>query len=213
MKRFPSLVFGWLLAAFTLAASAADIQAGKHYAPVEPMLPVAAPGKIEVVEFFSYACPHCRDFNPVVTDWKKRLPADVTFRRVPITFNRPAWARLARIYYALESTGELAKHDEAVFRALHDERVNFNTDQSVFDWAAAKGIDMKKFGNAYNAFSMANLVAQGDKDAAAYRISGVPAMAVDGRWLVLNTGAESYGDLIRITDALIAKARAEPRKK
>ena len=70
-------------------------------------------------------------------------------------------------------------------RALHDERVNFNTDQSVFDWAAAKGIDMKKFGNAYNAFSMANLVAQGDKDAAAYRISGVPAVTVDGRWLVL----------------------------
>lgn len=213
MKRFPSLLCGWLLAVFAMAASAADIQAGKHYAPVDPVQPQAASGKIEVVEFFSYACPHCRDFNPVVTEWKKKLPADVTFRRVPITFNRPAWARLARIYYALESTGELAKHDEAVFRALHDERVNFNTDQSVFDWAAAKGIDMKKFGNAYNAFSMANLVAQGDKDAAAYRISGVPAMAVDGRWLVLNTGAESYGDLIRITDALIAKARAEPRKK
>jgi len=213
MKRLTVHFLGWLLAVFALAASANEIQAGKHYAAIEPIQPAATPGKIEVVEYFSYACPHCRDFNPVVIAWKAKLPADVTFRRVPVTFARPAWARLARIHYALEATGDLARHDESVFRAVHDERVNFNTDQTVLDWAAAKGIDAKKFAAAYNAFSMSNLVSQGDKDSAAARISGVPAVTVDGRWLVLNTGAESYGDLLRITDALIAKARAEPRKK
>jgi thiol:disulfide interchange protein DsbA len=211
MKRTLLLIAGWLLAAVSSIAVAAEPQIGRDYNLIEPAQPSATPGKIEVVEFFSYGCPHCKDFNPLLNDWAAKLPKDVSFRRVPVTFGRPAWVRLAKIYYALEFTGGIAKYDDAVFRALHDERVNFASDEAVVQWAASKGMDQKKFADAMNSFSMAGQIQRAEKETAAYRVSGVPALAIDGRYM-LNT-ADTYGQLLKTADAVIAKARNEKAKK
>lgn len=211
MNKLIALLFATLISSFSLSGAglAAEPQAGRDFAPINPPLQ-AAKGKIEVIEFFSYGCPHCGEFNPSVSQWAAKLPKDVSFRRVPITFNRPEWARLARLYYALESTGDLAKLDPMVFDAIHKERVNlFKSDDAVISWVTSKGSDAKKFGDALASFSMQSKVQRGDQDATAARISGVPALVVDGKFLLNNEATGNHEELLRLTDSVIAKARRE----
>jgi protein dithiol oxidoreductase (disulfide-forming) len=214
MKRLVTLLFAACMSSFILpgAGFAADPQAGKEFKPINP--PLASPkDKIEVIEFFSYGCNHCADFHPLITQWAAKLPKDVSFRRIPVSFNRPEWARLSRIYYALEATGDLAKLDAAVFNAIHEQRVRFKTDEEVVAWAASKGADAKKFGDAMAAFSMQARILRADQDASSARIGGVPSLAVDGKFLVNNEAAGNYEELLKITDSVIAKARQERKGK
>ena len=214
MKRLVNLVFATLMSVVMLPglAFAAEPQVGKEFKMISPAL--ASPkDKIEVVEFFSYACNHCSDFHPIISQWAAKLPKDVSFRRVPVTFNRPEWARLSKIYYALEATGDLTKLDAAVFNAIHEQRVQFKTDEAVFSWVASKGADAKKFGEAFSGFSMQTRIQRADQDASAARIGGVPSLAVDGKFLVNNEAASSYEDLLRITDSVVAKVRQERKGK
>jgi thiol:disulfide interchange protein DsbA len=210
MKRIIAWLFATLISSLALSSIglAAEPQVGRDFKPINP--PLATPkGKIEVIEFFSYGCNHCNDFHPLITAWAAKQPKDVTFRRIPVSFNRPEWARLSRIYFALEATGDLAKLDAAVFIAIHEQRINFKTDEAVVAWAASKGIDGKKFGDALASFSMQSKVQRADQEAAAARISGVPALAVDGKFLINNEAASNYDELLKLTDAMIAKARQE----
>lgn len=214
MKRLLTLICATLFAALAIPTSgfAAEPMPGREFKVISPAL--ATPkDKIEVIEFFSYGCNHCNDFHPLISKWAAGLPRDVSFRRVPVSFNRAEWARLSRIYYALEATGDLAKLDTAVFIAIHEQRMVFKTDEAVVAWAAGKGIDGKKFGDAMASFSMQSKVQRADQDATAARISGVPSLAVDGKFLINNEAASSYEDLLRITDAVIAKARKERKAK
>ena len=211
-RTFITTVFG-LAAAFLMAASAQAQVAGKDYVAISPPQPTENPAKIEVIEFFSYGCPHCKDFHPLISKWAAKLPSDVVFKRVPISFGRPQWASLARLYYALEATGDLAKLDSAVFLAIHEQRVPFKTDEAVVTWAAGKGVDGKKFGDALASFSMQSKVQRADQEAAAARISGVPSLAVDGKFLINNEAAGNYEELLKLTDAIIEKARKERKGK
>ena len=213
MHKLVSLALATLVSTFLAAAPAlAEPQSGKDYKPVSP--PLATPkGKIEVVEFFSYGCPHCNDFHPLISQWAAKLPKDVSFRRVPVSFNRPEWARFSRIYFALDSIGELAKLDAAVFIAIHEQRVAFKNDDAVLAWVTSKGVDGKKFAEAYNSFSMASRVQRADQEATAARIGGVPAVVVDGRYLVNNEAVSSFDQLLKLTDAIIEKARQENKGK
>lgn len=191
-------------------AFAAELQVGRDYVPVEPPL-YAAKGKIEVIEFFSYACPHCNEFHPLLDAWAAKLPKDVVLRRVPITFHRLPWERLSRIYYALEALGEVERLNGAVFKAIHEERANFNSDEAVVAWAAKQGLDGKKFGDVLASFSVQSKVAQADQESGRARIQGVPALVVDGRWLLVNQAAGSNEELLRRADQLIDKARKEKK--
>lgn len=213
MKRALMLFLSWFIAAFAVSVHAADLQAGKHYTPVVPAQNTSSPGKIEVLEFFSYGCPHCNDFHPLVNEWVAKQPKDVVVRRVPVSFGRPEWARLAKIYYALEATGNLDKLDAEVFIAIHEKRIRFATDEAVVQWVASKGIDGKKFADAMNGFSIQSQVQRGDQLATAFRIGGVPAIGVDGRFLLKNEAAENYADLLKMTETLINQVRKEPKKK
>ena len=210
MKRLVALLFAGLLSAFAPSGPslAADPQAGHDFKLINPPL-ASSKDKIEVVEFFSYGCPHCSDFHPLVSLWAAKLPKDVSFRRVPVSFNRPEWARLSRLYFALEATGDLAKLDTAVFLAIHEQRIAFKTDEAIVAWAAGKGVDGKKLGEALASFSMQSKVQRADQEAAAARISGVPSLAVDGKFLVNNEAATNFDELLKLTDKVIAKARQE----
>lgn len=212
MKRIFALtavVFSFALSAWVPAGIAADLQAGRDYTLIEPPQPAAGGGKIEVIEFFSYGCSHCNDFHPLVTAWAANLPKDVVFRRVPVSFNRPPWARLASIYYALEATGNVSKLDGLVFAAVHKDRVIFDSNESVVNWANSKGEDGKKIGDAMGSFGVQSRLKAGDQEAIRYGITGVPAMAVNGRYLVNNAAAQNYGSLLKLVDTVVAKARSE----
>jgi thiol:disulfide interchange protein DsbA len=210
MKKLIAFLFAGFISSFAMSSTslAAELQAGRDFKPISP--PLASPkDKIEVIEFFSYGCNHCNDFHPLISQWAAKLPKDVSFRRVPVSFNRPEWARLSRIYFALEATGDLAKLDAAVFIAIHEQRVTFKTDEAVVSWAAGKGADGKKFGDALASFSMQSKVQRADQEATAARISGVPSLVVDGKFLLNNEAASNYDELLKLVDTVIAKARKE----
>lgn len=207
---------GWLaavtLAVLSLASPAhAEVVAGRDYTVINPALPGDDPAKIEVVEFFSYGCPHCADLNPLVKPWGAKLPADVVLKRVPVSFNRPQWAALSKLYYALEVTGDLAKLDDAVFRALHLEGLNLSTPKNIGDWVTGKGVDAKKFSDAFASFGVDSKYKRGDQLAATAKIQGVPSLMVDGRYLVVGQG--THADLLALTDKVIEKARSERNAK
>jgi thiol:disulfide interchange protein DsbA len=197
-------------AALAIALPVAAQTAGKDFTPIDPPQPTDNPAKVEVIEFFSYGCPHCAEFNPTVTAWAAKLPADVVFKKVPITFGRAAWAGISRLYYTLEATGDLHKLDAAVFKAIHEERVNLFDERALSEWVAKMGVDPKKFADTYNSFGVMSKSKRADQIAQAYRIQGVPALAVDGKYMV---SGKDYPDMLANADKLIAKARSEKGKK
>jgi len=204
-RSFISSIFA-IVSALTVAMPAFAQTVGKDYTLISPAQPADDAAKIEVIEFFSYGCPHCNDFHPVISAWAAKQPGDVVLKKVPITFGRAAWANAARLYYTLEATGDLAKLDGEVFKAIHGERVNLFDEKTILEWVTKKGVDPKKFSEAFNSFGVNSKVKRGDQLAQAYKIQGVPAIAVDGKYLV---GGQSFGEVLATTDKLIAKARSE----
>src|SRR5215475_7847129 len=124
--RLLTLAALWLAATAALAGApaAAQLVEGQDYRLLNPPRPTSSPGKIEVIEFFSYACPHCAKFFPLINAWAAKQPKDVAFKKVPVSYGRPPWMNLARAYYALEATGDLRKLDGALFHAIHEEHQN-----------------------------------------------------------------------------------------
>ena len=211
-------ISGWFMAIAlaTLAVVSpvrAELAVGRDYVPIVPAQMTDNPAKIEVLEFFSYGCPHCSEFHPIVSKWSSALPADVVFKRVPVSFGRPQWATLAKLFYALEASGDLTRLDAAVFDALHKKGARLYDDKSVIDWVTAQGIDGKKFADAYNSFGVISKVKRADQMAQSYKIQGVPAMAVDGKYLVTGKEIKGLPDLVLLTDQVIDLARRDRSKK
>ncbi len=148
------------------------------------------------------------DLNSLVKGWVTTLPADVTFKRVPVSFGRAAWANLARLYYTLETTGDLQRLDDAVFQAIHRERVNLFSAKAIVDWVARQGMDVQRFTAAYNSFSVHTMLARGEELTRKFKVEGVPLLTVDGRYAVTAREARSFADHLAITEGLIGLTRA-----
>jgi thiol:disulfide interchange protein DsbA len=202
-----------IVAVFTGAPAWAQLVEGRDYRVLTPPKPTSSPGKIEVVEFFSYACPHCAKFNPLVTAWVAKQPKDVAFKRIAVSYGRPPWMNLARTYYALESTGDLKKLDAALFRAIHDDQQNLFDEQSIADWVGKQGGDAARFANAYVSFGVNNQTVQADQMAEDFGVDAIPTLAVNGRYVVISpTQAadeeQTFRELLVLADKVIAMARA-----
>lgn len=182
---------------------------GRDWRPIDPPQPSDTPGKIEVLEFFSYGCPHCSELNRLLSPWAQALPANVSLRRMPVTFGRAAWASLAQLYFSLESLGELERLDQMVFDALHRERLKLFDKAAILDWAVAHGVDSKTFSETFDSFDVQTKLKRGDYLVARYRIDAVPTLAVAGRYAVLGRAATGFPELLTIADGLIAKAHRE----
>ena len=202
-RNFLSATMG---AALTLAMPSIAQSAGVDYTPISPAQPTEDAAKIEVVEFFSYGCPHCADFNPLLAAWVAKLPSDVVFKKVPITFGRAAWANIARLYYTLEVTGDVARLESDIFKAIHQERANLFEERALTEWVVKKGVDGKKFSETFNSFGVNSKVKRADQMAQAYKVQGVPALAVEGKYML---GGKDFNDTLAIADKVIAKARSE----
>jgi protein dithiol oxidoreductase (disulfide-forming) len=203
-----------LLAVALAAPLCAQVQlvAGTDYRVLQHPQPQATPGKIEVIEFFSYGCPHCAAFYPVISAWAARLPKDVTFHKVPVSFNRPPWINLARAYYALKNTGDLERLEGKLFNAIHQEHQQLADASSLADWVGRNGGSAEKFAAAYAAFSVNNDTVQADKIAEDYAVDSIPTLAIGGKYVALadpNSTQEKYfQELLAHADALIELTRA-----
>ena len=209
MKKYLHVCLSTLIAALYLLSLPAVAQpplAGRDFTVIEPAQPISDPGKIEVTEFFSYACPHCNGLNPLIQKWAGNLPRDVLFTRVPVNFN-PFYGLMARLFYALDATGDLDRLDAPLFAAIHEERLKkLVSEKSIADWATAQGVDARRFSEAWNSFSVDARFRRGEQLARDYRIQSVPAIVVDGRYLV---GGKSLQELLDLTDKLIVMRREE----
>lgn len=200
-----------LTALSALGGAAWAQKAGQPFQTLAAKVPTEVAGKIEVIEFFSYGCPHCHDFEPLLNNWTKTLPADVNFVKVPITFNRPEWTNLARIYYTLEAMGEAAKLGPAVFAAIHEQKRQLQKEDVLLEWVGSV-TDSKRFSDTWKSFGVQSRVQRSNQIAAAYRVSGVPMMAVDGRFIVSASTAGSHEGMLKTVNELVARARSEKGK-
>lgn len=182
--------------------------AGTDYLVLEKPAPVeAAQGKIEVVEFFWYSCPHCNAFEPTLNTWAKALPKDVVLRRVPVAF-RDDFVPQQRLYYALEALGLLAKLHAQVFAAIHVDKKKLASAAEIADWAAKQGVDRAKFTEQYNSFSASTKATRGTQLQNAYKVEGVPALGVAGRFYIDSTLAQSMERALKVADFLTAEVRS-----
>lgn len=193
---------------FSALAAPDEAFEGHDYARLEQALPVATGKKIEVLEFFWYRCPHCNALEPDLNAWLKKLPKDAEIRRVPAVF-RDDWMPGAKIYYALEQMGQLARLHDKVFDAYHRQNLNLNDPAVLGPWVAKQGVDRAKFEAIYNSFSTQSRAMQGARLATLAGISGVPSFVVDGKYTTSMGMTQSEPRLFEVLDQLIVKARAE----
>ena len=180
---------------------------GKEYQPIDERAPVEAPqGKVEVVEFFWYACPHCNAFEPKLEAWVKKIPADVAFRRVPVAF-RDDMVPQQRLFYALEAMGKLEDVHRKVFHAIHVEKQALNREDLITAWVDKQGVDKAKFAELYNSFAVSTKARKATQLQDAYRIEGVPSLGIAGRYLTSGDMAGTVDNALLVTDYLIAEAR------
>ena len=185
-------------------------QAGQDFVKLGKLAPIEAPtGKIEVVEFFWYNCPHCSAFEPVLSEWTKRLPKDVLFRRVPIAF-RDDYVPQQNLYYALEAMGLLETLHTRVFAAIHGERQNLVNAESITEWVVKQGVDRAKFVTHFSSFSTSTKASRARQLMNAYQIEGVPALGVAGRFYTDGAMGKGMEGALRVTDYLIGQVRAKP---
>ena len=155
--------------------------AGREYRPVNPPQPVSG-NQIEVLEFFSYACPHCDEFEPLLNSWLSSKPKWVSFSHVPAVFNK-SMVPLAMLYYTLEETGNLPQLHAKVYDAIHRQGKNLNDREAIMGWVATQGVDMKEFEAAYDSFSVGNKTQRAIQMTRNYRIPGTPYLVVNGKYL------------------------------
>jgi thiol:disulfide interchange protein DsbA len=200
MKK--SLIF-LLLLVVSMASQAASFTEGVNYKKVAPQ-ETDTGAKIEVLEFFWYGCPHCYAFEPYIEAWKKTKPANVEFIRVPAVF-RPDWEVQARTYYALRDMGVIEDLHGKIFKAIHKDRKRLNTKAQLTDFVVKNGVDRKKFEAEYSSFAVDSMVRKAKRKQTAYKIEGVPSVAVNGKYLTSGSMSGSFENLIKIIDYLVAK--------
>lgn len=188
---------------FSVSGALAAAQAGKDYQVINPPQPVEVAGKVEVIEFFSYACPHCNHLEPSLEGWSAKLPPNVQVKRVPVTFGRTEWVALAKLYYTLEVMGVVDKMNGKVFQAIHDQHVNLTTGEACTDWAAKQGLDPKKFADVFNSFGVQAKLQRANMKAQTYAVDGVPTLIVDGRFRTSPAMAGGNEGALETTDELI----------
>lgn len=190
----------------TLVHAATPMVEGQGYSLLQPPMPVAVPGKIEVIEFFGYWCPHCNAFEPKLAAWAKTLPQDVNFRRIPVAW-QDGQVPYQKLFYALEAIGVTDAIQGKVFKAIHEQHLQFDSDAKIAAMAAAIGVDKTKLTEALKAFSVDSKIRTANQQIRSYQIEGVPSLAVNGRYVTSPQMAKGEVQALNVVDALIQKAR------
>jgi protein dithiol oxidoreductase (disulfide-forming) len=191
-----------------LAAPAYAQVQGQDYELLTPPQQTSSPDRVEVIEFFSYGCPHCYAMQPQIVKWAAQLPASATFMRVPVSFGRREWGQLSRAYYALEATGDLARLDDAVFDAIHQEHKQLFSEDALAAWAAENGVEAARFRAAFESPGVSAKAMRAEQLSRDYKVNSVPHVIVDGKYIV--TG-KTHEETLKIARQLVDKAAAEKK--
>ena len=180
---------------------------GADYLALDKRVPVEAPqGKVEVIEFFWYSCLHCNAFEPKLESWIKKNPADVVVRRVPVAF-RDSFVPQQRLFYTLEAMGKVDEVHRKVFNAIHVDKLSLDKEDTITAWVEKQGVDKAKFTELYNSFSVSTKARRAAQLQDAFKVQGVPALGIAGRWYTDGTLAGTMDRALQVTDYLNAEAR------
>jgi thiol:disulfide interchange protein DsbA len=213
-----SFVARWLasaalvLAGAALAESAAAPQEGVNYKRLPVAIETRDPARVEVVEVFSYACIHCKNFEPLVMAWRAKAPAHVDFQQLPAAFDQ-TWALLAQAYFTAEALGVTDKVHGLIFSGIHDQRINLADPvelAKLFNDAA--GVPPEEFNKVFNSFGIRSKVQQADARTRAYRVTGTPTLIVDGQFLVDARMAGSPEQMFDVVNYLVEQQWAQRAK-
>lgn len=207
------ILFLIALSAWTLSACAQDsgFQEGQHYSRVDAEPSVA--GQVEVIEFFSYSCPHCAAFAPYIHRWEKKQPAHVKVTYVPAVFHE-SLLNFAKAHYAAELLGIGGKVQTLIFEAIHVKNESLDTPEKIADLIVkGTGVDKKKFLETMDSFAVDNSLRRGMQRMQKYRISGVPTVAVNGKYLTSVSMAGGNEQALSVMDYLVKlENKAKPAK-
>ena len=195
-----------LVAGFAQAAPGAPV-AGKDYEVMKSPQPVSEPaGKVEVIEFFWYGCPHCYEFEPTVEAWVKKQGDKIEFKRIPVAF-RDDFVPHSKLFYAVSALGISEKVTPAIFNAIHKQKNYLLTPQAQADFLSTQGIDKKKFMDAYNSFSVQGQVKQSAELLKSYNIDGVPTIVVQGKYKTGPAYTNSLEGTAQVLDYLVKQVQ------
>jgi thiol:disulfide interchange protein DsbA len=214
-SRFIQLMLGTLFAMSCFmpvshAQGPAKIEPGFDYRILPVAQPLDTKGKVEVIEFFWYGCPHCFDFDPEIMAWEKRQAKDVVFRQVPIAFREELMPH-SQLFYALEALGKSNLNSKVMF-AMHRENKRLLNENDIADWVASQGVDRNAFLAAYRSFAVVSKARAARQLGDAYRIDGVPTVAIQGKYITSPSIAGTRAKAIAVMDHLVDKVRKENYK-
>ena len=211
-RQFSAVTAGTLAAVILnpvpqLLAQAAGFKAGTDFMVLPKPLPTdVAKGKLEVLEFFWYNCPHCNAFEPALSAWSKKLPKDVELKRVPVRFREDFEAQ-QRAYYVLEALGKVEELQGKMFAAIHVEKQNLAKLDTLVVWAEKNGIPSAKFTELFNSFSVIGKAKRAAQLQDQFKVEGVPALGIGGRFYVDGSLAGSMERALQVTDFLLGEIR------
>jgi thiol:disulfide interchange protein DsbA len=186
----------------------AEWKEGVNYERLPVAIETRDPKKFEVIEVFSYACIHCKNFQPAIDSWRSRQQPDVDFQSLPAAFDA-TWAKLAQAYYAAEALGVTDKVHDLIFAGIHDRQVNLADPAELAKlFKDAAGIEPDRFNQVFNSFSVRSRVQQADARTRAYRVTGTPTLIVDGQFRVDARMAGGNDQMLQVVDYLVAQQRA-----
>jgi thiol:disulfide interchange protein DsbA len=197
-----------LLAGFaaTLSLAAGTALAQTNYGIVNPAQPTEGGGKIEVLEFFWYGCPHCNHLEPLVNAYVKSAPKDVLFKRVH-AIPSDAWGEFAKVFYTLETMNLLEKYHQKVFDAYHQDHLNIANKKIREEWLAKVGIDVAQYNEVEKSFSVATKMQRAKQLTYAYKVDSVPRLFVNGQYSVTAEQAGGPEKIFTVVDQLVAMVR------
>lgn len=170
----------------------------------------ASKDKIEVTAVFSYTCPYCYNLEPFLQSWQQQLPDDVEFFHLPAAFNKQ-WEHLGRAYYIMDTLDITDKAHLAMFDAIHQQNLNLGNMKSLGAFFARYGVEQAQFEQLYSSFGVESRVRQDTSRLRAYKITGVPAVVVDGRFIVTGETAGGLENITKVVDQLINDIRNKKR--
>lgn len=210
LRRSTITLLGMAVSAALTNTTYAAIQRGKEYQLVKsPQLPEST-GKVEILEFFAYTCPHCFKLEEVVGPWSKGLAEEVVFRRIPVVFTEST-VPLARTYFALEAMGALEKIHLRVFQALQEQQVWLIQEKILFEWIGKQGMDVRRFEETYRSFGIQTKISRARQLAQVFDINAVPTLVVGGKYQTSASLAGSKEALPKVLDELVALVKKEKR--
>jgi len=191
-----------LMLLLPVLAQAQNYKEGESYSKLAKPVATQSGDKIEVLEFFWYGCPHCFSFEPTLQKWKKTLPANVKFVRMPAPLN-PRWMAHTKTFYTLQIMGEGDKYHNDIFEAMHVKKMKLFSRDSIANYLETLGVDKKTFLSTFDSFAVEMRAKQAMQLGQQYKVNGVPMLSVNGKYTISGSQAGSYQGMVNVANYLI----------